>query len=86
MVQKAVDAFFTDSTDTAYMQSVVAAAQAQIYNDAPYAWLGTFGLWLPPGGSIVWKTGVISSFFVDPLWTGEDTAPIFNTVTFGPNS
>jgi len=85
-VQKAVNAFFTNSSNPAYLQSLVAAAQAQIYQDAPYAWLGTFGLWLPWGGSIVWKTGVINSFLVDPVWTGQATEPIFNTVTFGPDA
>ena len=86
VVQKAVNAFFTNSSNPAYLQSLVQAAQGQIYQDAPYAWLGTFGLWLPWGGSIVWKTGVISSFQVDPVWTGQATEPIFNTVTFGPNA
>ena len=86
VVQKAVNAFFTNSSNPAYLQSLVTAAQAQIYQDAPYAWLGTFGLWLPWGGSIVWKTGVISGFLVDPVWTGQATEPIFNTVTFGPNA
>ena len=86
IVQKAVNAFFTNSSNPAYLQSLVQAAQAQIYQDAPYAWLGTFGLWLPWGGSIVWKTGVINSFLVDPVWTGQSTEPIFNTVTFGPDA
>ena len=86
VVQKAINAFFTSSTDTSYMQSVVKDAQAQIYQDAPYAWLGTFGLWLPSGGSLVWKTGVVTGFLVDPVWTGQATAPIFNTVTFGPSA
>ena len=84
VVQKAVNAFFTNSTNTPYLQSLVSAAQAQIYNDAPYAWLGTFGLWLPWGGSLVWKTGVVTGFLVDPVWTGQMTEPIANTVTFGP--
>jgi ABC-type transport system substrate-binding protein len=86
VVQKAVNAFFTNSSNPAYLQSLVKDAQAQIYQDAPYAWLGTFGLWLPWGGSIVWKTGTISGFLVDPVWTGQATEPIFNTVTFGPNA
>ncbi|HXY82084.1 MAG TPA: ABC transporter substrate-binding protein [Candidatus Saccharimonadales bacterium] len=80
-VQKATNAF-TSSTNTTYIQSLVTQAQAQIYNDAPYFWVGTFGLWNPSGGSLVWKSSVVSSFLVDPVWTGETTAPIFNTVIF----
>ena len=86
VVQKAVNAFFTNSSNPAYLQSLVQAAQAQIYQDAPYAWLGTFGLWLPWGGSIVWKTGVINGFLLDPVWDGQQVEPIFNTVTFGPEA
>jgi len=84
VVQKAINAFFTNSSNPVYLQSLVKDAQAQIYSDATYAWLGTFGLWLPSGGSIVWKNGVITGFYVDPVWTGQSTEPIFNTVTFGP--
>ncbi|HXY82349.1 MAG TPA: ABC transporter substrate-binding protein [Candidatus Saccharimonadales bacterium] len=85
IVQKAVNAF-TSSSDTSYIQSLVKAAQAKINDDAPYAWIGTFGLWEPAGGSIVWKNGVITGFYTDPIWTGQATAPLMNTVTFGPNS
>ncbi len=80
-VQAAINAFIS-STNTTYIKSLVAAAQAQIYNDAPYAWLGTMGLWYA-GGSLVWQKGVVSGFYADPTWDGEDTAPFFNTVTFG---
>ncbi len=82
VVQKCVDAF-TTAGDIAVIQSLCRAAQKQVYDDAPYAWIGTFGLWLPPGGSLVWKKGVVKSFLVDPVWNGETTAPIFNTVIFG---
>ncbi len=80
-VQKCVNAF-TQTNNIAQIQQFCKAAQEQIYNDAPYAWLGTFGLWLPPGGSLVWKNAEIKSFLVDPVWTGESTAPIFNTIIF----
>jgi len=86
IVQKAVNAFFTNSTNPAYLHALVAAAQTQIYNDAPYAWLGTFGLWLPWGGSLVWKTGVVTGFLCDPVWTGQAVEPLANTVTFGPSA
>jgi peptide/nickel transport system substrate-binding protein len=82
IVQKCVDSF-TQTNNVSEIQQLCTAAQKQINNDAPYAWLGTFGDWLPPGGSLVWKQGVVKSFLVDPVWTGESTAPIFNTIMFG---
>jgi len=84
-VQACVDAF-TSIQDTAKIQSLCTAAQAKLYEDAPYGWVGTFGLWEPSGGSIVWKNGVVTGFAVDPVWTGICTAPLLNTVTFGPNA
>ncbi|HYB04008.1 MAG TPA: ABC transporter substrate-binding protein, partial [Nitrososphaerales archaeon] len=81
VVQAAVNAF-TTSTNITYIQGLVEKAQAQIYTDAPYAWLGVPKLWYSDG-SLVWQKGVISGFEVDPVWSGMDTAPIFNTVTFG---
>lgn len=77
-VEAAVNAFLT-SQNTTYIQSLVSAAQQQIYDDAPYAWLGVSTLWVS-SGSLVWQKSVISSFLVDPVWSGADTIPIFNTV------
>jgi ABC-type transport system substrate-binding protein len=85
IVQNCVNSF-TNGSDQAAIQSACTAAQAQLYQDAPYAWVGTFGLWEPSGGSIVWKTGVVTGFYTDPVWTGMCTAPLLNTVTFGPNA
>ncbi|MFI5421514.1 MAG: ABC transporter substrate-binding protein, partial [Nitrososphaerales archaeon] len=56
VVQKAINTFFT-TTNTTYIQSLVAQAQTQIYNDAPYAWLGINTLWLI-SGSLVWDKTV----------------------------
>lgn len=81
IVQKCVDSF-TQTTDVTTIQGLCQAAQQQIYNDAPYAWIGVFGLWSPSGGSLVWKKGVVNSFLVDPVWSGYNTDPVFNTVTF----
>ena len=81
IVQKCVDSF-TSTTNATLIKSLCAAAQQQIQNDAPYAWIGTFKLWLPPGGSLVWNHNVVKGFLVDPVWNGESTAAIFNTVTF----
>src|SRR5579872_4896740 len=80
-VQKCVDAF-TATTNVSLIQNLCTAAQAQIQKDAPYAWLGTFGLWGVAGGSLAWKSSVVKSFYVDPVWTGQTTDPFFNTVIF----
>lgn len=73
---------FTSSTNVSFIQSVCKPAQAQVYNDAPYAWLGVAGLWYA-AGSLVWDKSVVSGFQVDPVWDGQNTIPIFNTLTFG---
>ncbi len=79
---QACDNAFTSSSNVSYIQSVCRPAQAQIYKDAPYAWIGVNGLWEPSGGSLVWKNSVIKGFLADPLFTGEDWSPFFNTVIF----
>jgi len=81
IVQKCVNSF-TSTTNVSLIQSLCSAAQGQLYKDAPYAWLGTFGLWGVAGGSLAWKSSVIKSFFVDPVWTGQTTDPFFNTIIF----
>ncbi|TLY17916.1 MAG: ABC transporter substrate-binding protein [Thaumarchaeota archaeon] len=81
-VQKCVNAF-TSTSDVSMIQSLCTAAQKQIFDDAPYAWIGLFKLWLPPGGSLVWDHNTVKGFLVDPVWNGQNTGPVFNTVTFG---
>jgi ABC-type transport system substrate-binding protein len=87
IVQTCVNSF-TLSENVSYIQKVCEAAQQQIYNDAPYAWVGVSGSWLPSGGSSVYNKDVIKGFLLDPLWGGQSSLPIFNTVTFvnGQNS
>jgi peptide/nickel transport system substrate-binding protein len=80
-VQKCVN-IFTQSSNASLIQSACKSAQQQIFNDAPYIWLGVNNLWYF-SGSLVWKTGAVKSFEVDPVWSGQDSLPIFNTVTFG---
>ncbi len=80
-VQACVNSF-TSSANASYIQSLCRPAQEQIYNDAPYAWIGFPGLWYA-SGSFVWKTGVVKNFYLDPVWNGMTTTPIINTVTFG---
>ena len=80
-VQACVNAF-TSLSNESEVQALCTVAQAQIYNDAPYAWFGWAKLWYN-SGSLVWQTGVIKSFYLDPFWGGMDTMPLINTVTFG---
>jgi len=72
---------FTTSANTSYIQSTCKTAQQQVYNDAPYAWLGLVTLWYA-AGSLVWQKSTVSGFLVDPVWDGQNTAPLFNTLTF----
>lgn len=81
VVQQCVDAF-TSTADLSLIKELCTVAQKQIYEDAPYAWVGTFSLWLPAGGSLVWKKSVIKSFMVDPVWNGQTDTAIFNTIIF----
>jgi peptide/nickel transport system substrate-binding protein len=80
-VQACVNAF-TSSSSVSQVQALCKPAQAQIYNDAPYAWIGYYKLWYV-AGSLAWQKGVISGFYLDPAWNGIDTMPLINTVTFG---
>lgn len=79
VVQKCVNSFTTISNATE-IQSLCKTAQGQIYNDAPYAWIGLLSSWLPSGGSIVYDTHQIKSLMVDPVFNGQDTEAIINTV------
>jgi len=79
-VQQCVNAF-TSTQNVSLIQSLCKTAQAQIYNDAPYAWLGIMKLWFA-GGSLVWDKNIVKSFLVDPVWSGQTDTTIFNTVTF----
>lgn len=81
VVQKCVNAY-TSSNNASYIQSVCATAQTQVYNDAPYAWIGVDNLWLPSGGSSVYSKSVINGFLLDPTFGGQSSLVIFNTVTF----
>lgn len=76
------DYAFTTSGNLSYIQSACKAAQAQIYEDAPYAWIGVNRLWEPNGGSLVWQNSIVKGFLADPTFTGEDYLPFFNTITF----
>jgi len=80
-VQACVNSF-TSTSNVAQIQALCTTAQAQIYKDAPYAWIGYAKLWYYTG-SLVWKTGTIKSFDLDPVWDGVNTMPLINTVVPG---
>ncbi len=83
-VQKCVDDW-TNGASNATLVSDCTAAQAQFYNDAPYIPLGTLKL-VFGAGSIVWNKNVVKSMLLDPVYTGQSSTAIFNTITFVSNS
>jgi ABC-type transport system substrate-binding protein len=82
VVQKCDDSF-TNGDNTSEIQTLCTAAQAQIYQDAPYGWVGTLKLWWN-SGSIVYNKAIINpNFALDPVWSGgAQSVPMFNTVSF----
>ena len=80
IVQACVNGFTTISNIT-LLQNTCKAAQMQIYNDAPYYWVGQMKLFTGDG-SIVWQKNTIKSFYVDPLFSALSDQPLLNTVTF----
>lgn len=59
------------------------AAYKQIYDDAPYIWLGSPKLAFA-SGSLAYSKAAIKSLLMDPSFTGESTTAILNTVV--PNT
>jgi len=80
IVQKCVDAW-TSTNDINQLKQLCTAAQLQMYNDAPYIWLGSIKL-VFGGGSVAWQKSVVSGGYLDPVYTGISSTVIFNTVTF----
>ena len=79
-VNNEVYSFFRSNNIT-YIQSQLKLAQQQIYNDAPYVWIGVY-LYFGGTTTLVWNNHVISSFFFDPSWGGVEDLPMLNTITF----
>jgi ABC-type transport system substrate-binding protein len=69
------------TANQATIQKLAEAAQADVYNQAPYIWIGVFKLVLGDG-SVAYQKSVINNFYFDPMWSGATVPPIFNTVTF----
>jgi hypothetical protein len=78
-VQPCVNAW-TNGSSVSTLKTLCTTAQAQVYHDAPYIWLGSVKLMFG-GGSVVWKKNVVKSLLVDPDYTGQ-AYTIFNTVQF----
>jgi peptide/nickel transport system substrate-binding protein len=78
VVQSCVKAW-TDGSSDSILKDLCTKAQAQIYQDAPYVWLGSVKL-LFGGGSVVWQKSIVKSLLVDPDYSGQ-TYAIFNTIT-----
>jgi len=80
IVQKCVDAW-TSTNDVNQIKQLCTAAQLQMYNDAPYIWLGSIKL-VFGGGSVAWQKSVVNGGYLDPVYPGISSTVIFNTVTF----
>ena len=78
VVQACVNAF-SNGTTASTLTSLCTKAQAQVYNDAPYAWFGFCKLFLG-AGSIAWKSSVVKSALGDPDYSGLSATVVFNTV------
>ncbi len=74
------EAFFNGSS-VATIQSICTQAQTQIYDDAPY-WGWGICKYLFGDSSPAWDSNVVQNAYMDPLYGGISTIPIFNTVTF----
>ncbi len=69
------------SNNQSQILALMKQAQSEVYNQAPYIWIGVFQLVLGDG-SVAYKRSVVNSFYFDPMWSGANTAPILNTITF----
>ena len=78
IAQKCVNDWTTTNNQTQIISDCT-AAYAQIYNDAPYIWLGSPKLAFA-SGSLAYDKSAISSLLMDPSFTGESTTAILNTV------
>ncbi len=78
-VQPCVNAWTNGASNTT-LKSLCTTAQAQVYHDAPYVYLGTVKL-LFGGGSVAWNKAVVKSLLIDPDFSGQGYS-VFNTVQF----
>ncbi|HYB02908.1 MAG TPA: hypothetical protein VED17_00510, partial [Nitrososphaerales archaeon] len=70
----------TQTTNQTALLQAFTAAQRDVYNAAPYAWL--FVAQLPLiDGTDVFNVKLVSNFYMDPNLFGVSDIPILNTVT-----
>lgn len=74
------ESFFNGSS-VATIQSICTQAQQEVYDEAPY-WGWGICTYLFGDSSPAWDTSVIQNAYMDPLYGGISTIPIFNTMTF----
>jgi peptide/nickel transport system substrate-binding protein len=80
IAQACVNAWFNGSS-VAEITKICTQAQKQIYNDAPYVFFVPRLWWID--GSTVWlNNGPVAHFYMDPEFSGTNTDPFINTVTF----
>jgi peptide/nickel transport system substrate-binding protein len=70
----------TQTSNQTELLQAFAAAQGQIYQDAPYAWLFVAKLPLIDGTD-VYNTTAVGSFYMDPNLFGVSDIPMLNTIT-----
>jgi ABC-type transport system substrate-binding protein len=80
VVQACVDDL-TNGTPQNQLITACTQMQSQVAADAPYVWLGGVKLFFG-GGSIVYNNQVIKGFLADPVFSGQSSTAMFNTVQF----
>jgi ABC-type transport system substrate-binding protein len=69
------------SSNQTYITQIAKQAQQSVYDQAPFIWIGIFKL-VVGDGSVAYDKSLVNGFCYDPMWSGADVPPIFNTVTF----
>ena len=82
VVQACANAFLS-SNNTAALQQVCKAAEAQIEADVPYDWTGSYILQQLGSGTVAWQNGVIKSFLLEPTFGSGTDIPDINTIVLG---
>ena len=75
-----VNALLGGNTGGTSITQLAQAAQQSVYDQAPFIWIGALKL-VTGDGSVAYQKSTVGGFCFDAMWSGADTAPIFNTVT-----